>query len=351
MSIPEDVSVGIVVAALNAEPYLAETLESIRGQTHEKWQCVIVDDGSTDATARVANTFVSEDPRFQLLRIPNQGLCVARNIGLARLGASVDAITCMDADDLWLPEALQVLITEILRRRDCIGCHALGTFIDTAGRPITSPSFEDFGRRRMTSRDGRLASWPVDGDTTFETLVTTSTVFPPGLVLMWQWVYQLIGGYDRRSVEGDWDLLIRATRHGSLAFIDRVILKYRRHPQNIGAQSRMRVLTHATRVRAFSSPHNTSEHVQILRSTWRAHQRTIMGAHRRSIRRASSFAQAAPALARLILAWTRWARGEPTQLAIRRSLSPARTASSHSLLPLGHLGPRAATGLRRRVSS
>ena len=54
--------VGIVIAALNAEPYIGETLQSIRDQTFEDWQCVVVDDGSTDRTAEIVQAVAADDP-------------------------------------------------------------------------------------------------------------------------------------------------------------------------------------------------------------------------------------------------------------------------------------------------
>lgn len=97
--------ISVIVAAYNAEAYLREAIESVLSQTASDWELIIVDDGSTDDTARVAAT--ATDPRITLIRQENLGVSAARNRGFA--ASRGDYVLFLDADDALYPEALQRL--------------------------------------------------------------------------------------------------------------------------------------------------------------------------------------------------------------------------------------------------
>lgn len=88
-------SVACVIPAYNAEALLPETLENALGQ-EPRPEVVVVDDGSTDATAAVAERF-----GVRVLRQTNQGPAAARNLGVSQ--TSADIIAFLDSDDLWKP--------------------------------------------------------------------------------------------------------------------------------------------------------------------------------------------------------------------------------------------------------
>lgn len=90
--------VTIVVPCYNYGHYLAESLESVRTQTFDCWECVVVDDGSTDNTEEVAKRFAEEDSRFVYVFQDNKGLSAARNKGITV--SRGDYIQLLDADDL-----------------------------------------------------------------------------------------------------------------------------------------------------------------------------------------------------------------------------------------------------------
>ncbi|MEV4757249.1 glycosyltransferase family 2 protein [Micromonospora sp. NPDC049559] len=98
----------VVVPIYNVERYLAECLRSLAGQTYPDLDIVLVDDGSTDGSAEVAQRHVAADPRFRLVRQPNRGLGAARNVGID-FGMG-DYLTFVDSDDVLPPYALEVLV-------------------------------------------------------------------------------------------------------------------------------------------------------------------------------------------------------------------------------------------------
>ena len=95
-------SVSVVIPCYNAAAYLRETLDSALGQTHPPLEVIVVDDGSTDDSAAIAQSY---GPPVRVIRQENQGESVARNRGIDE--AKGDWIAFLDADDLWKPTKLQ----------------------------------------------------------------------------------------------------------------------------------------------------------------------------------------------------------------------------------------------------
>src|SRR2546423_3285778 len=93
--------VSVVVPTYNYAGFITEALESLRAQTYQNWECIVVDDGSTDDTAEVVARFVEREPRVRYLRQENQRQSVAKNTGLA--DARGRYVQFLDADDLIEP--------------------------------------------------------------------------------------------------------------------------------------------------------------------------------------------------------------------------------------------------------
>jgi len=94
----EALKVSVVVPCFNYGRFLAECLESVREQTCESWECIVIDDGSTDDTSAVAGAYAARDSRYICVRQDNRGLSAARNIGLRKARGTY--VQLLDADDL-----------------------------------------------------------------------------------------------------------------------------------------------------------------------------------------------------------------------------------------------------------
>lgn len=108
--------VSIIIIFFNAADFLQETIESVLAQTYENWELLLVDDGSNDKSAQIANGYVARYPgKMIYLEHPghrNRGKGTSRNLGIRK--ARGDYIAFLDADDVWLPKKLEeqvVLIT------------------------------------------------------------------------------------------------------------------------------------------------------------------------------------------------------------------------------------------------
>lgn len=95
----------VIIPCYNAEHHLAETLDSVLAQTFTDWQAILVDDGSTDSTSDIIDTYIAKDSRFSTTRQSNCGPSAARNRA-ARLPKETPFLAFLDSDDLWVPEKL-----------------------------------------------------------------------------------------------------------------------------------------------------------------------------------------------------------------------------------------------------
>ncbi|MCC1493859.1 glycosyltransferase family 2 protein [Cognatishimia sp. F0-27] len=120
----------IVVPAYNVQDTLSETIEALLKQSFEDFEIVIVNDGSSDGTADMAEAFRS-DPRVRVVHQRNRGLAGARNSGIA--AARGRYIGFCDADDLWLPEKLGTHIAHLDANRAVGVSYSGSALIDDEG--------------------------------------------------------------------------------------------------------------------------------------------------------------------------------------------------------------------------
>jgi len=90
--------VSIIVPCFNYGQFLSEALESLLAQTYPRWECIIVDDGSTDNTKEAVNFYVQKDSRFRYIYQVHRGVSSARNRALKEAAGTY--IQFLDADDM-----------------------------------------------------------------------------------------------------------------------------------------------------------------------------------------------------------------------------------------------------------
>lgn len=98
--------VSIITPAFNSAKFIAETIQSVQNQTHQNWEMIIIDDGSSDETESIVLSILENDNRIQFHKLAqNSGPAVARNIGIEN--AKGDFLTFIDADDIWFPTFIE----------------------------------------------------------------------------------------------------------------------------------------------------------------------------------------------------------------------------------------------------
>lgn len=103
--------VSVIIPCYNQGKYLSDALNSILNQTYANWECLIVDDGSTDNTQKIAKDWVKKDNRFVYLQKENGGVSSARNYGIKK--AKGNYLQFLDCDDLLASKKLELSLAQI----------------------------------------------------------------------------------------------------------------------------------------------------------------------------------------------------------------------------------------------
>ena len=109
----QKIKVSVIMPAYNREVYIRESIESVLAQSFTEFELIIVDDGSTDSTAAIVNSYT--DSRIRLFRQEHRGASVARNLGIEE--ARGQFIAFLDSDDLYYPDCLETLFRLIQSNR------------------------------------------------------------------------------------------------------------------------------------------------------------------------------------------------------------------------------------------
>lgn len=105
------IMISIVMPVYNKEKYVHSILKDLQKQTFPNFECIVVDDGSTDHSGIICDAVQKEDSRFQVIHIENEGVSHARNMGLKMIRGKY--VTFIDADDRIGPDYLKVLYKDI----------------------------------------------------------------------------------------------------------------------------------------------------------------------------------------------------------------------------------------------
>lgn len=214
--------VSVVIPAHDAAAFLGECLDSVTAQAGG-WvrEVIVVDDGSSDATADVARAHAG----VRLIRLPaNGGPGAARNAGIA--AAQGEWVAFLDADDLWPPDALASALAVL--QRDAGAALVFGDCRQfDAGGPQARTLFEDGGFGAAAWGDGARVP-QAHARLLAANFITTGSVVARRAVL------QALGGFDEglRRVE-DLDLWLRIAHAHPIAWRPQVALLRRRHAANV----------------------------------------------------------------------------------------------------------------------
>src|SRR5215203_5289228 len=201
-----------MMPAYNAEKYIAEAIKSVIAQTYINWE-LIVDDGSTDGTAAVV-TGVS-DPRIKIVRQDNRGEAAARNTALRHMRG--EFIGFLDADDLYLPDHLQVAVDCLQRNPESDGVYTDGHYCDANAKALKTLS-----SRRRGPFEGRV----------FDEVVRGSDLFGPPLCVVLRSKPSKVHNikFDENIIIGpDWVFFMEYANLARFKYVERCTCLYRLH--------------------------------------------------------------------------------------------------------------------------
>lgn len=116
----ENPLISVIIPIYNAEKYLAMSLRSLQNQSYKNFEALMINDGSTDNSEKIAAEFAAHDTRFKLFNQQNQGGSASRNQGLKQ--AKGEYIAFLDNDDIYAPQHLEILLANMQNHDADVSC-------------------------------------------------------------------------------------------------------------------------------------------------------------------------------------------------------------------------------------
>jgi glycosyltransferase involved in cell wall biosynthesis len=207
----------IILAARDAEAWLAECLDSICAQTDPDWRLLALNDASRDGTGFVLEAYSRRDGRIEVLdtHVESLGVPASLNRLLGEVGTPLLART--DADDLWMPERLA-------SQRELLCSDSALSGVTCRVEPFPSSELGD-GMRRYFDWQNELTMYEEVARDRF----VESTIAHPTLMLRTE-ALRSVGGWQDPAWPEDWDLHLRLLEQGHrIARVDRVLYRWRMH--------------------------------------------------------------------------------------------------------------------------
>jgi len=250
-------AVSVVIPTYNNESYILEAVESALYQTFRDHEVLVIDDGSTDGTRKLLEPYRD---RIRYHFQENQGLAVARNVGLDQ--AEGEFVTYLDGDDVMLPGNLEIKAAIMGANPELGGVFSnFCVFNDVAVLQERGemPTFQFF---RRTGKDipeifpsAEGISFP-DGRTTtlfsgmiFNWLFQGNIVLPSTMLFRKRFALEVGKFLPQLRTQQDYEYWLRFSKRFPLAYIDDVLVKYRRHSRQLTDRSNIaRVIETSLRI-------------------------------------------------------------------------------------------------------
>ena len=209
-------AISVILPVYNAEAYVREAVESILAQSFTDFECIIINDGSTDGSGAILRELAARDTRIVLVERPNDGYVSALNQGLEM--ARADLIARMDADDVSMPERFALQHARIVQEPELAVLGSFYHIMDMDGAIIRL--YDDLP---LTPAEARSA-------------VGGFLVAHPAVMMRRDAVLKA-GGYRKAFCPAeDYDLWLRMSDLGyAIANLPRPLLNYRVHGANVSA--------------------------------------------------------------------------------------------------------------------
>ena len=209
--------VSVVIPTYNRAHLIGQTIESVRNQTFENFEIVVVDDGSTDKTEEVVCHY--KDERIKYFRQPtNVGPSEAKNIGI--LCSRGEYLALLDSDDLWLPEKLEQQIVILQKNTGSVWIYCDSAYFDDQSGRVTHLSSQRFH--------------PYEGYIPHRLIMQTIMHTPT--VVVKRSIIEQIGPFIGNAFE-DWRMWLHIAASWPVLYIDRPLVLVRIHSNSISKNS------------------------------------------------------------------------------------------------------------------
>ena len=205
--------VSVIMPVLNGEQYLCQSLDSLAAQTYTNLEVVLVNDGSTDRTCEIAESYENRLNIRLLHHASCQGIAASVNDGIGN--ATGEFIAFLDHDDLLLPHMLQTQVQYLEQHPDAGMVHSDFQTIDAEGTVVEASV--------ARCRDRKRPSGKVFRELFLDSFIVANTV------LIRKECFDRLGGFDEKMIWGDYHMWLRIARHYEVHYVPDVLAQYRQH--------------------------------------------------------------------------------------------------------------------------
>jgi glycosyltransferase involved in cell wall biosynthesis len=222
--------VSVVTPCYNGSRYLGDCVASVKSQTLQDWEMVIVDDGSTDDTPDMADRLAANDDRVRVIHQANRGAAAARNAGVT--ASSAPYLLFLDSDDALAPAMLERTVSYLDAHPEVAIVHTGHSYIGPCGE---DEGVESGGWPWARYAPTRWWAKPLpqsEPETTFAALFLVA-VFLTSLALVRRSNFEQTSGWDEDFGQGceDTDLWLAIALTGRIHLLPEPLVFYRRHPE------------------------------------------------------------------------------------------------------------------------
>jgi hypothetical protein len=224
MTLQSDPIVSVVMSVFNGERFLREAIDSILSQTFRDFEFIVINDGSTDGTASILESYAKSDARVRVYYQESKGLIESLNRGCSL--AQGKYIARMDADDIAVKDRLMCQVTFMEEHPEVGVLGGAVEYVDATGKLL-------------------LTSYLPSEDSDIRSVLLCDVPFAHPTVLIRKEIFRSVGGYRRAFQDAeDFDLWLRIAERCKLANLKAVVLKYRIHPEQVSCRKlRQQVLS------------------------------------------------------------------------------------------------------------
>ncbi len=214
------ITIDVIIPVFNGEKYIREAVQSVLLQTYPPQKIYIIDDGSTDNTAKVVRDLIKNSTtKIEYLYLSHKGVSKARNTGILKSSAAY--IAFLDADDVWLPTKLEKQVNMLLTQPDVAFIHCKFNYTDRDLLP------------HKTFLADKYFIKPLEGDSSTEIFMQEPWISCSSVLVKKQLLLE-IGLFDELLSYGeDADLFIRLAQVTHFGFVNEIMVHMRRHEENV----------------------------------------------------------------------------------------------------------------------
>lgn len=219
--------VSVITPCYNSEKFIASTIESVRRQSLQDWEHLVVDDGSSDRSEAIIQGYLKNDSRIKLISQNHAGVCRARNHGFEAASVTSAYLLFLDADDCLEPEMLEKLVCYLDAHQDVGLIRCEYQFIDEKGVKIEHSE----GKYRFAPSGWWVRKLsPDEPETPFVSVFTLCGIIP-SITLIRRSVYEQTPGFDETfgHHHEDADLFISIALRSLVHFFPQKLVRRRRH--------------------------------------------------------------------------------------------------------------------------